>query len=651
MKRSVAKKGQLEKPVHAAGKDASAPPEAAVAKFFKGWRLALWAALLLGAFAAQALTSMAQKSGTSDENAHIPAGWTYLTTGDYRLNAEHPPLAKMIAALPLLFIKINGAFDSAGWREGKQWDYGWEFLFSGKNDAYTLFFLGRLSMVLLSLCLGLLIFFWARKLYGNAAGLFALFLFAFCPNLIAHGSLANTDMAISFFLILALFCFDRAARRLTPLSAALAGLALGAALLAKFSAPLIIPMMAVFALVRLFDRSPMEVRFRKPSIADTWRKKAVALVVLFCVIFAVAYTTIWAGYRFRYSAYADGSARPLQFGSKREQPESAPYKFLHDNRLLPQAYLEGFRFISNTMTRSAFLDGQHNWDRRKPGYFAYWPHYFVMTTLYKTPVPTLIFFAVTVACAYWWSRKTWAGDILLLAAILIYFGVASLSNMNIGHRHILPVIPLAFIFVSKIVAHLRWRQRLDTNVVRGLFAALLLWYVYSAISIYPNYLAYFNEIAGGPSNGAKHLSDSNIDWGQDLILLKKYMDDNHIPVVHLCYFGNSDPRYYGVRCKFLTTPLWPAMAVEQIPIEEWTDCAGLKRGDYIAVSVTNLDETLGPFPAIRSLREKGEIAQVGHSIYIYKSPLSTPPQSPEDIDRIRHLLIVPYHPGEKPPGK
>jgi len=635
MKRSAAKKGQLKKQERTDVKPAAAR-EAAVAKFFKGWRLALWAGILLGAFAAQAIMSMVQKTPTSDETSHLPAGYSYLKTGDYRLNPEHPPLAKMIAAFPLLFLKIDGRFDSWSWLAGDTWNYGWELLYAGNNDAYRIFFWGRLSMVVLSLCLGVLVFFWARKLYGNYAGLFALFLFAFCPNLIAHGSLTNTDLAVTFFLLLALFCFDRALRGLTPLNAALAGLTLGLALLAKFSAPLALPIMAVVAVVRVFDREPLEVHVKRAAVANVWRAKAVALLALFAVMLVLAYGVVWAGYRFRFSAFADGTQRQLFFPNYFNADASAAYRFLHDNRLLPQAYIEGFQYVGSTMGRRSFLDGERNWSPADPEHTAYWPHYFIMTTLYKTPVPMLLFFAAAVCAAYWWSRRTWRRETPLIAGMLIYFGVASLTSMNIGHRHILPVIPMAFIFVGKIAGHLRGRRLPESVALKAIFGVLLAWYVFGAVSIFPNDLAYFNEIAGGPANGAQHLTDSNLDWGQDLILLKRYMDEHDIKEMHLIYFGSADPRYYGLKYKFLELPIWSRKATMRIPLSDFSSYKGVRRGEYIAISATLLQESFAEMRGIAKLfRERTPVAKVGYSIYVYKSPLDWSPLPAEEIEKRR----------------
>ena len=626
-----------KKRIKEAARKAPIKRDGAGAKFFdmgrrltRGWRLVLWVALLSVAFALQAITSMAQKSGTWDETAHLPAGYSYLKTGDYRINAEHPPLGKMIAGLPLLFLNPDGAFNSEAWKKGVEWRYGWEFLFSGRNDAYSLFFWGRLPMVLLSLGLGLLIFFWARKLYGNGAGLLSLFLFAFSPNLIAHARLTNTDIPIAFFLLLSLFCFDRAARRLTPLSAILAGFTLGLALLAKFSGLLLLPILAVAALVRLFDGSPIEFGFLKTLTARSMRKKLVALLLLFIIMLPIAYGVVWAGYGFRFSAFSDdGGDRNLWFGKPVEFPATGVYRFIHDNRLLPQAYVEGLHYVRSTMTRASFLDGEHNIIPGNPPRYKPWPHYFIMTSLYKTPVPVLILFALTVALAWRWSRETWRHEAPLIAAFVIYFGVAMYGNMNIGHRHILPVIPLALIFVGKVAGHLRGRQR--SNVIAGnvLFVLLLLWYVFGTATIWPNYLAYFNEIAGGPGNGPEHLTDSNIDWGQDLILLKRYMDEHDIERAHLQYFGSADPRYYGVRCKFLMPPNLPGITRSDLSIS-----TGISGRDYIAVSVTDLQETYGPLRLapwmMKRLRQERPVAKIGYSIYLYRSPFELEPAEAEN---------------------
>ncbi|MFH1549422.1 MAG: phospholipid carrier-dependent glycosyltransferase, partial [Planctomycetota bacterium] len=472
---------------------------------------------------------------------------------------------------------------------------------------------------------GLLVFFWARKMYGNAAGLFALFLFAFSPNFIAHGRLANTDVPISFFMLLSLFCFDRALRRLTPLSAALAGVTLGMALLAKFSGLLMLPVFLIIAFIRLVDGSSMEVRFRKSFTVGMWRRKLPVMLVLFAVMIAITYGAVWAGYGFRYSAFLGGEEKPLpRFASVTSREEDRPgavFRLIHDNGLLPQAYLEGFHCVRQTMHRFSFLDGRDNWDPVKRWYRP-WPHYFIMTSLYKTAGPALLFFVVAVVLARRMSRRTWKQETPLAVLFVVYFVVAMSSNMNIGHRHILPVIPLAIIFLSKIVNHIQGPKKSGTIVRSVIFGVLLVWCAYGTVSVYPNYLAYFNEIAGGPANGAEHLTDSNIDWGQDLILLKRYADNHGIKKMHLCYFGTGDPFYYKIPCKLLESIKDIYRHPIEINLSNYSEKIAM--GDYVAVSVTHLMDTYPQGPEVKPIlrhvrKEWTPVAKIGYSIYLYRA--------------------------------
>ena len=621
-----------------------------LSRFLRNPWPALWVALLLGAFAVQAVTSMVWKSPTIDETMHLPAGYTYLAKHDYRVNPEHPPLVKMISALPLLFQKIDGNFDSERWRDGNGGAYGWEFLYR-KNDADSLFFAARLMMVGLSLCLGLLIFFWARKMYGNGAGLFALFLFAFSPNLLAHGRLANTDVGVSLFMLLSLFCFDGATRKLTPLSAALAGVTLGLALLAKFSGGLMLPILGVVLLARVFDGKPVEAGLRRTSSLAGWRRKLPALAALFCVMLVFAYGTVWAGYGFRFKAVTEPDGKFGQRFSDAQKmfPPDALYRFAYENRLLPEAYLVGFHYLRTHMDRVAYLDGkrtevkmvelkdEHGDPRKhedgspmKAPIIKGWRRYFIMTFLYKTPVPVIIFFALSVILAPWMSRRTWSHEAPLIAFFVTYYVVAIFSVMNIGHRHILPVLPVLFIFIAKIPSCLRQRKRRAAIMISVMFAGLLAWYAYGTLRIRPHYLAYFNEIAGGPEHAFEHLSDSNIDWGQDLKLLKRHMNEHGIDKVHLCYFGSADPTYYGI--KFNPFPDRTAAGPPE------GSCLFDRKGEYIAISGSILHETyvlhfldpsIGPEVErrmrniTRRLRGLEPEAVIGYSIYLYRIPGET----------------------------
>src|SRR5437764_1065183 len=149
---------------------------------------AYWSALAIAAicvFCLQSLLAIPQLSATSDEPLHLVAGYSYWETRDFRLNPEHPPLAKLVASIPLLFIAPALDTASEDWRNAAQSKLGFSLLYG--NNADRLLFWARLPMVAIGTLGGLVTFLWARDLFGPMAGAFAAALYCFCPNLIAHG--------------------------------------------------------------------------------------------------------------------------------------------------------------------------------------------------------------------------------------------------------------------------------------------------------------------------------------------------------------------------------------------------------------------------------------------------------------------------------
>ncbi|MFH1549868.1 MAG: glycosyltransferase family 39 protein [Planctomycetota bacterium] len=611
-----------------------------------GRLVAVCAAALLAAFALQAITSISRKSVTTDEVAHLPAGYSYLKTCDFRMNPEHPPLIKVIAALPLLAMDVDGGFDKEEWEarvEEKQgvkslnpddeWDYGWRFLFHW-NDAKTVIFWGRVMMVAMSLGAGLLVFFWARELYGNAAGLFALFLFCFSPNILAHARLVNTDMGLAFFCLLALYCFDRALRKTTPVRVALAGLTLGLALLVKYSALPILPVLFALTIIRIAQKTPVRAGLTGESEIEERGRRILPYVALWVGVLLITWMVIWAGYGFKFRAIDTDdrdvqeivrTSLPLETKSPLNEPSfwrhtHGPYKFAMEHKLLPQAFLYGFQYITHsTSGRRAFLDGEHS--------VLGWRHYFIMTLLYKTPVPTLAFLGVTLLLTFWLSRGRWYYEMPLIILFIVFYAIALSSNINIGHRHILPILPVIFIFVSKLVNHIQRPLRSLTVPLAAIFGLLAGWYLVGTVLIWPDYLAYFNEPSGGPDNGYKHLTDSNIDWGQDLVQLKEFMDEHNIERVHLAYFGMADPHYYGIEYDWIfglfyrIAPRYPddgGVSREYVWIMTWSrdpdivemgkrneKPAKIEKGDWVVIGVSHYMDTI--LPSGRAILSSGDV--------------------------------------------
>jgi len=189
------------------------------------------------------ISTIAHDSLTIDEDPHIGAGYSYLKYRDYRLNPEHPPLMKDLAAIPLLFMDLSFPDTIREWTTdiNGQWMVGREFIFSPKNDADKIIFWARVPMIFLTILLGWFVFRWAFERHGNAAALITVFFFAFSPAFIAHGRLVTTDVAAAAGFFIAIYYFIHFLQFPSWFQLAKAGLALGFALLLKFSVVLLIP--------------------------------------------------------------------------------------------------------------------------------------------------------------------------------------------------------------------------------------------------------------------------------------------------------------------------------------------------------------------------------------------------------------------------
>jgi hypothetical protein len=193
-------------------------------------------------------------------------------------------------------------------------------------------------------------------------------------------------------------------------------------------------------------------------------------------------------------------------------------------------------------------------------------------------------------------------DLFLLIPIFAVFGFFSINHQSIGLRYILPVYPFIFVLAGGIVVQFKKIQYLSY--------ILIAWYALSSVSIYPDYLAYFNEIVGGPKNGYRYLVDSNLDWGQDLKGLKKFMDKNKIERIYLSYFGTDSPERYGIQYDrlpnyYLKNP--ESLQNIKFPIK-----------GYIAISATNLQGVyLQSQNMFQEFAKNEPVEQIGHSIFVY----------------------------------
>ncbi len=460
-------------------------------------------AVLVAAFFAQAVDSARRASITWDEYAFIPAGYSYVATGDLRLNREQPPLMKYLYGLPGIALQPNVPTDHESWTavdrgaRNTQWAFGKHFLTEANDNGKALVFWARFMTALLASALCVAVYAFARALYGTAAGLLAALLAATSPNLLAHGGLATTDLGVAAFTLFATFAFWRAVHDPRPARFALAGCAFAGALLTKFSGVFLAPVFVGYAVLHPVlegGSKPLGERFRasRPLFVGTAITFAVGFAIVTLAYLAPGRIDLYFRSMFEVGFNVNEGARNYLLGTYREE-----------------------RF----------------------------PHYFLVAFLVKTPLWTLLLLVARVALDPKHRTGTLRDLYLLLAPVAVFFVVISWKAPNIGLRYILPVYPLLFVYASGIVATRAFELRKSVRVAVGMLAAYA---VVGALRFPAHPLAYFNDAVGGPRRGIRYLEHSNLDWGQDFIRLANYLDENDVGRVRLAYPAHFSHELYGI---------------------------------------------------------------------------------------------------------
>jgi hypothetical protein len=368
----------------------------------------------------------------------------------------------------------------------------------------------------------------------------SLAFFAFSPSFLAHGGYATSDVCMALFMLASVGAWWRHLNTPGAGPFVLSSVVFGLACVSKFSAVLLLPMMGACAVAYLATHPGSARRVLLSALGHA----------------AVATAVIWAFYGFRYSAFNPALPRADQF------IEAWPIMYAHTGwegrvihflagiHALPEAFLYGAAYVVQTsQLRGAFLNGQYS--------VTGWPSFFIWVFLLKSTIPFILASALSIWLALSGALRPAPGGggrlrgllplTPLLSLLAVYWAFSLTSHLNIGERHLLPAYPALFILTGSLGTWLRRPLGFSALVV----AALVAWHVGESVAIAPHYLAYFNELAGGPDEGHRHLVDSSLDWGQDLPGLKAWLDANRAPgeTAYLAYFGTGSPRYYRIQAK------------------------------------------------------------------------------------------------------
>jgi len=494
-------------------------------------------AILVGELA----TSAAHQSQTFDEADHLLAGYRYWECGDFGANPEHPPLAKLLAAAPLLFMRLQPPAEACGSTPtltASDYSQGRAFLYG--NDAHQVLGRARLAVSVLALLLAGVVFVAAREMFGVAAATVSLCLLVFEPNLIAHGALVTTDTGVACFIFATVLAFYRYRRAPSAARLATVGLAAGLALATKHSAVLLLPMLAVLCIVDCI--SPLRLE-RTPAPL----RRALGRGAELAAILAIGVAVLWASYGFRYAARPSGVPMTVSLESYiRNSDERGIHSPLVDRviptlerrRVLPESYLYG---LANVLLGSTAGSPTYVLGRLYPsGRWFYFPLAFVI----KSTLGFLLL--VSTGLLLVWAEERWRPALWLLLPVVLYLAACMKSDVNIGVRHVLPIYPFLIVLAAGGIAPLlRWRGG------SALVALALAAHVGSSLRSCPDYLAYSNEAWGGTRRTYRVLSDSNVDWGQGLTSVRRYLDQHPDDACYFAYFGTADPRAYGVGCRLL----------------------------------------------------------------------------------------------------
>ena len=515
------------------------------------------AGLVLALMALLAGGAARRESVTFDEIAHVGAGVSYLQKLDLRMNEEHPPLAKVVAALPLVMRGTHADYSHISWTFSEkffyqylgEWVFGHWFLMKW-NDPYTTLFWARMSMLAMTLILGLILYVCGARLGGRWGGLLSLSAFATMPAFLAFGPLVITDVAVTLFWVLTVWQIPNMWRSPTQGTLVKFGLAFAGALLSKFSSGLLFFVFVGFALsLRLKPLPGLRVCTYKPCAEMSeqpvektelrhWRRRAWR---------NIAKGTLWAAL-FVYIVYLvlSWNQPTNSFDVIPHFPASPVLR-----RLLMPAwiYLRGLAgFALSAGSRPTFILG-HAYPH---GVWFYFPVLFVL----KMQLAFLLLLLLGIAVALLIKSIAPARPILppgldvhwraVWISLVVFVAACMLNRLDLSIRHFVVALALTALLLAplpRMLELLRESRPRAAIIGNWLTIALVLASIVTAVRAYPNYIPYLNILSMGRP-GYALVNDSNVDWNQALPQVENFVRQRGLRQVLLDEYGFSDPAAY-----------------------------------------------------------------------------------------------------------
>lgn len=553
----------------------------------KGWIIALVVICVLS-FSLMIKSSFGE-SAIMDELAHIPAGYGYVHNLDYRLNPEHPPLLKSLAAFPLLFMDLNFPTADPAWQSeiNSQWTMGTKFIYESGNNADAIVRTSRLAPILITLLLVILVYFWSRELMGSYWALLPALFSGLSPTILAHGHYVTTDVAAAFGTALSTYFFLKFLMKPSKMHLLYAGLAFGIAELLKFSTVLLIPyfigLMVIFYLVKFWKgRGQTGEPHYFSKLAWKYFR---ALILVFVIGYVIVVYPVYFLFTYNYpqarqtsdtttilTSFANGPAPAGQMCKGMRCAADLDIWMTKNQVTRPVAqYMLGVLMVfqradggnTNYFLGTVSAAGSHI--------------YFPVVYLLKEPLPVILLALFALCLAIWGmirvkNKKTALlyylennfSTFALIFFVAFYWAYSMNSTLNIGVRHLMPTVP--FIYILTVAGLKRWVSRTKESaeipvssinmgervgaatsytLKIGFILLMIIWFLIEVAIAYPNFLSYFNEVGGGKWNGYKYVVDSNYDWGQDMLRFSEWLPTHpEINKIAVDYFGGASQSYY-----------------------------------------------------------------------------------------------------------
>lgn len=568
--------------------------------------LALLPALLFSAFAFQLWYHATRTSPVVDEPAHILAAYRYWECSDYGINPEHPPLTKLLATAPLMWRDLAVPDTGCGTQiTAKIPGFVQGNMFLVQNGVDDIVVSARLSAALISLFLAVLVFLAAREMFGFWAGVTAFGLLAFDPNIIAHGSLVTTDMAITATAFAAVYAIYRYGSKRTWPRFFTAAAAVGLMLASKHSALFFMPVLLALVLVDV-------IIFRKGegSIVKIAGQRAAS----FAAWVIIGVSILWAFYGFQYYSLPGPNPEAVslqQYAKEYGRPETIDSRtmkivqFIGGLGVLPESYMVGLTDITAANSRDATILNRFY----STGQWWYFPLVFVV----KSSVALLLLMPIGIF-TFVLTREKRRELMFLLIPAIAYFGVSLTFGFNSGVRHLLPVYPFFIVIGAGGAVFLCNRF----PVFRYLLTAILIFHALTPFRIAPFYMAFSNDFAGGLNETYNYSRDANVDYGQSLKLPAEYVKQNNVDP-DKCWFagpGNFVMVKAMQPCSVLPsrmTRLFGEMMMDPLPtVIEGT----------VFISANELPPRGGPEYAAFARSEP--VTMLGGAVFVYQGRFEIP---------------------------